>query len=140
MAHNNRGFTLLEVLVCVVIIGILAALAIPMFSYSTMRAKQREAMLVLKQIYVMQMAYFVEHEQYFIPPPGTTASASNPLALAPIYVGQAGSGRYSYSVESVGTGFVARAVCSNLDSDPAVDEWVLNDRGVMASTSDDAEL
>ena len=140
MVHNRRGFTLLEILVCVVIIGILATLALPKFVYSMTRAKQREAMMVLKQIYVMQRAYWVEHGAYFIPPVGTFASSSNPLELAPIYVGQAGAGKYSYTVVAVGSGFEARAISSILDDDPAPDEWVIDDKGVMYATSDDSEL
>ena len=138
MRHNKHGWTLLEIMVCVVIIGILAMLAIPKYTYSMTRAKQREAMLVLKQIYVMQRAYWVEHSQYFIPPAGTFASASNPTGLAPIYVGQAGVGKYSYSVVAVGSGFEAHAISSVLDDDPTADEWVIDDKGIMQNVTDDS--
>ncbi|MCK4273212.1 prepilin-type N-terminal cleavage/methylation domain-containing protein, partial [bacterium] len=41
--HNRRGFTLIELMIVVVIIGILAALAIPRFMQATTKSKQSEA-------------------------------------------------------------------------------------------------
>jgi prepilin-type N-terminal cleavage/methylation domain-containing protein len=52
--RNNKGFTLIELMIVVVIIGILAALAIPRFSNASDRAKEKEADGILKQIYTIQ--------------------------------------------------------------------------------------
>ena len=62
--RNQKGFTLIELMIVVVIIGILAALAIPRFMTASTKSKQSEAKQILKQIYVMERAYFQEKGSY----------------------------------------------------------------------------
>ena len=62
--RDAKGFTLIELMIVVVIIGILAALAIPRFMRSTTKAKQSEAKQILKQIYTMQRAYRQYYDTY----------------------------------------------------------------------------
>jgi type IV pilus assembly protein PilA len=62
--RNSKGFTLIELMIVVVIIGILAALAIPRFTQASARAKEKEADGILKQIYTLQNAYLANNGTY----------------------------------------------------------------------------
>lgn len=57
MKSIRKGFTLVELMVVIVIIGILAALAIPRFLGATNKTKATEFKAVVKQIYTLEEAY-----------------------------------------------------------------------------------
>jgi prepilin-type N-terminal cleavage/methylation domain-containing protein len=71
---TRNGFTLIELMVVVVIIGILAALAIPRFNLAAHETKEKEADVVLKQVYTLQSAYYAAHATW----------AANVTALVPL--------------------------------------------------------
>ena len=64
MKSLRKGFTLVELMVVIVIIGILAALAIPRVLGATNKSKATEFKPVLKQIYTLEEAYRQEHDAY----------------------------------------------------------------------------
>lgn len=61
---RNRGFTLIELMIVVAIIGILAAIAIPNFIKFQARSKQSEAKTNLKALFTAQKAFFSEKDRY----------------------------------------------------------------------------
>ena len=66
-----KGFTLIELLVVVIIIGILAALAIPQYTKTIERAHWAEAIDNLGQLRAAEIRYFAENDAYT---PGTGCS------------------------------------------------------------------
>jgi type IV pilus assembly protein PilA len=64
LRKRSGGFTLIELMIVVAIIGILAAIAIPNFVRFQARAKQGEAKANLKALFTAQRSYFQEYDAY----------------------------------------------------------------------------
>src|SRR2546428_7639290 len=60
----QKGFTLIELMIVVAIIGILAAIAIPNFIKFQARSKQSESKSNLKAAYTAEKAYYQEKDTY----------------------------------------------------------------------------
>jgi type IV pilus assembly protein PilA len=61
---NRKGFTLIELLIVVVIIGILAAIAIPKFSATKTKAQKSAGIADLRNLATAQEAYFADNNKY----------------------------------------------------------------------------
>jgi len=139
---EEKGFTLIELMVVVSIVGILAAMAIPNFLKFLAKAKQSEAKSNLSSIFTAEISYFGEHDSY-----GTTFAA--------IGWTTEGATRYEYFLASdqttgsvsgltmpsdVGvsaTSFTAGAT-GNIDAETNVyDMWTVNDKKVITNVTND---
>jgi type IV pilus assembly protein PilA len=116
MLTNNKGFTLIELMIVVAIIGILAAIAIPNFMAYQCKAKQSEAKSNLGNIRSMQEAYFAEYDTY--------------NGLTTVGFSTKGTARYTYTMNAADTaGFTAQASTSNLNN--TTDTWTINSTGTL---------
>jgi type IV pilus assembly protein PilA len=61
---SEKGFTLIELLVVIIIIGILAAIALPSFLNQSNKAKQSEAKTYVGTLNKGQQAYFTEKNRF----------------------------------------------------------------------------
>jgi type IV pilus assembly protein PilA len=64
MLRNRKGFTLIELLIVVVIIGILAAIAIPKFAATKDKAKLASVKTDLRNMMTAEEAYFSDYAAY----------------------------------------------------------------------------
>jgi prepilin-type N-terminal cleavage/methylation domain-containing protein len=62
--QNRKGFTLIELLIVVVIIGILAAIALPKFAATKDKAKLVSIKTDLRNLITAQEAYFADNATY----------------------------------------------------------------------------
>ena len=120
-----KGFTLIELMIVVAIIGILAAIAIPNFVKFQCRSKQSEAKGNLKAIYVAEEAYRGEYDVYW----GTLSGASG--------IGFQAKGskiRYSYAVSAGTSTFTATAIANT--GELSSDAWSIDqDNGLLNTTN-----
>lgn len=64
MNTNNKGFSLVELMIVVAIIGLLAAIGVPQYAKFQARARQSEAKAALGALYSSQQAFFQEWNCY----------------------------------------------------------------------------
>ena len=64
MFAEKSGFSLVELMIVVGIIGILATMAMPKFQEFQSKAKMAEAKTTLSHLYTLQHSYFLENDEY----------------------------------------------------------------------------
>ena len=82
---NRKGFTLIELLIVVVIIGILAAIAIPKFANTKQKAVIASMKSDLRNLVTAEEAYFSDQNNY------TTTLAAAQTAAAAAFVPSTGN-------------------------------------------------
>lgn len=97
---NNKGFTLIEVMIVVAIIGILAAIAYPSYDEYVKRGNRTEGQAFLMDVAARQERYFSQNNAYITDTDDLAklgVSASSP------------TGKYELSLSGGGGGYLLTA-------------------------------
>ncbi|MBW2495070.1 MAG: prepilin-type N-terminal cleavage/methylation domain-containing protein [Deltaproteobacteria bacterium] len=129
---GQTGFTLLELMMAVAVIGVLAAIAIPLLTSYQLRSKSAEAKTNLGAIRVLEETYYSENQTYRsanaepAAVPGSVAVAFDGLTsdFQPLGFVPQGPVYFSYgvAVSDDGAGFTADAA-ADIDGDGFVQYW-----------------
>ncbi len=98
---GQEGFTLIELMIVVAIIGILAAVAIPQYQNFTKKSKASEAKVILDGIITGEAAYQAEHDSFT---QGLVANLGDPAA---------GAHYYDYTITTANTTLVTATASPN---------------------------
>ncbi len=80
--RSNRGFSLIELLLVVAVILIIAAIAVPNFLRSRMRANEASAVASLRVINAAAVTYSISYPDMGYPAQLTTIGGANPCAAS----------------------------------------------------------
>ena len=129
---SRAGFTLLEVMIALAVVGVLAAIAIPLLTSYQLRSKSAEAKTNLAAIRVLEESFYSEHQTYRSANaepaaiPGTVAAAFDDVNsdFGPLGFVPQGQVYFSYgvTVSDDGSGFTADAG-ADIDGDGFVQYW-----------------
>ena len=120
---RNQGFSLVELMIVVGIIGILATIAMPKMQTFMAKAKQSEVKTNLAHMYTLELAYFGDNSTYG---DATAIGFASPAGV-----------KYGYSVSNVSTStFTAQGTIAadGLCKGAKKDTWTMNESQTLSNT------
>jgi prepilin-type N-terminal cleavage/methylation domain-containing protein len=144
LTKGQKGFSLVELMIVVAIIGILAALAVPKFQSFQAKARQSEGKNNLSHVYTLQMSYFGDNDTYSnFPATGRVGCVANNIGFTVTGCEVVSKVRYDYT----GTGASNAAFLATATSPAGIivtgcataDTWTINHNKVLKASSDSVQ-
>jgi type IV pilus assembly protein PilE len=132
LIHNQEGFTLTELMVVLVIIGVLILLALPRLLPVVTKAKVVEAKLNLKQVYMLEKSYKFEYDKY-------SASLTDISFEQEKLITEGGTARYKIEIkQSDINSFTATATAVvDFNNNGTFNVWEVKEDGVIKEVTPD---
>jgi prepilin-type N-terminal cleavage/methylation domain-containing protein len=103
MRNRTNGFTLIELLIVVVIIGLLAAIALPKFGFTKERAYVSTMKSDLRNLATAQEAYWNDYATYYAGSVPSSQLLYKPSPNVTISIAEATAGGWSATSSHIGT-------------------------------------
>ena len=129
LKNNKSGFTLLEVIIVIIIVGVLASLALPRFFKTVEYSRATEALQNLSAIrQSLQRCYLAKSNNY------TNCDAANLADLDIDDPSTAVQSHFTYAIAAGVSTFTITATRNNLDGGNDTDTITLNEAGARAGS------
>jgi prepilin-type N-terminal cleavage/methylation domain-containing protein len=123
---RKNGFTLIEMLITIAVMGVIVAIALPQYSKYVAKSRQQDAKAQLMAVQQAQEIYKLQYGTYTT----ITANLSGWKAI---------SGRYTFAVTAAAATTFSASATGNIDGDATSDVWTMDQDGSLLNTSNDVD-
>ncbi len=122
--RRNRGFTLIELMIVVAIVGILASVAFPSYVESVRKSNRADAKSTMLQVASQEERYYTENNVY-----GTVTAIGN--AASPV---RSSSGKHNITVATANVNATYIITATPVTTDSTCGNLTITNTGVTANS------
>lgn len=129
MQNKQQGFTLIEMMIVVVIVGILASIALPSYQEHVRRSNRAEGQAFLLDVAARQERYSAQNNEYIT---SSTVAMLKKLGLRErpnLSEEYSETGKYKLSITTMSNGSGYKLTATPTFTDPKCGNFVLNSLG-----------
>lgn len=134
--HHAHGFTLIELMIAVVVVGIISAIAFPNYQKFVMKGRRVDARIALMDLAARQERYFASYNKYSLV--GTELGYAGNFPMA---TGSGSTSYYTTTVTQATTGdYTLKATPTGNQATDACYAYVVNSLGVESNVKADGSV